>query len=226
MSNTLPGGLRQNWPQFMLLVGVNALVGGMVGLERSIVPQLAKTEFGVQSASWLLSFIVAFGLSKAVANYASGVWANRLGRKNLLVAGWLVVLPQPFILFYAPNWTWVIGANVLLGINQGLTWSSTVGMKLDLAGQKHRGLAAGLNEFAGYLAVGLAAWYSSHLAEQYGARPVLVYAGLGLALAGTLISLLFVKDTGRLVRQEQQKSTIPMLKHPFWAVTCEIAPND
>ncbi|HSR60214.1 MAG TPA: MFS transporter, partial [Robiginitalea sp.] len=160
-------GLRQNWKQFTLLVVINAFVGGMVGLERSIFPQFAEQEFGITSKTAILSFITAFGISKALANYYTGRLANRFGRRNLLVGGWALALPIPFILIHAGSWNWVVFANVLLGLSQGLTWSSTVVMKIDLAGEKQRGLAMGLNEFSGYLAVGLVAFLSGYLANTH-----------------------------------------------------------
>ena len=147
-------GLKENWKQFTLLIIVNAFVGGMVGLERSILPEIAHKDFGMIIKTAILSFIIVFGITKAITNYYTGALADKVGRKNLLVIGWLFAIPIPFIIIYAPNWNWVIFANVLLGINQGLTWSSTVVMKIDLVGEKNRGLAMGLNESAGYLAVG------------------------------------------------------------------------
>jgi predicted MFS family arabinose efflux permease len=153
-------GLSQNWKQFLLLVIVNIFVGGMVGLERTILPQLAEEKFALTVKTAILSFIIVFGISKAITNYFTGVLADRLGRKNLLILGWLIALPIPFILIYASNWSWIVFANLLLGINQGLTWSSTVVMKIDLVGEKDRGLAMGLNESAGYLAVGGVAFFT------------------------------------------------------------------
>ena len=150
--NVLPG-LKENWKQFTLLVVVNAFVGGMIGMERTIFPQFAAQEFGISSKSAILSFIVAFGVTKAIANYFTGKLANRFGRKKLLIAGWLLAIPVPVMLIYANNWNWVIVANIFLGFSQGLTWSSTVVMKIDLVGERNRGLAMGLNEFAGYAAV-------------------------------------------------------------------------
>ena len=147
-------GLRQNWRQFTLLVVINAFVGGMVGLERTILPEIAEAEFGIAATTAILSFIVVFGLTKAITNYYTGALADKVGRKNLLSLGWLIALPVPLLLIYAPAWSWVIFANFLLGIHQGLCWSSTVVMKIDLVGEKDRGLAMGLNESAGYLAVG------------------------------------------------------------------------
>eukprot|EP01041_Mallomonas_annulata_P034455 gene34455-57225_t len=167
-NETLSLGLKENWQQFSLLVIVNAFVGGMVGLERSIIPQLAETAFGLSSKFAILSFIVAFGITKAIANYFTGRLANNIGRKNLLIIGWLLALPIPIIIIYANAWSWIIVANMLLGISQGLTWSSTVVMKMDLVGEKQRGLAMGINEFAGYLAVGIVAFLTGYIAEQYG----------------------------------------------------------
>ena len=143
-------GLKENWKQFALLVIINAFVGGMIGLERSILPQLAEQAFGIASKTAILSFIITFGITKAIVNYFTGKLANLLGRKKLLIIGWLFALPVPFLLIYAPNWSWIVTANVLLGINQGLTWSTAVMMKIDLVGDKNRGLAVGINEFAGY----------------------------------------------------------------------------
>ena len=151
-------GLKENWKQFWLLVFINALVGGMIGLERILLPELAEKEFHISSTSIVLSFIVTFGLFKAVTNYFTGALANKLGRKKLLLIGWLIGIPVPFLLMYANSWSWIIFANILLGINQGLTWSSTVVMKIDLVGDKDRGFAMGLNEFAGYATLALVAY--------------------------------------------------------------------
>ena len=213
-------GLRANWRQFSLLVLVNAFVGGMVGLERSILPQLAEQEFHLVARSAILSFIVVFGLTKAVANYYAGAWAGRVGRKNLLLIGWVFGLPVPLLLLWAPSWGWVIAANVLLGLNQGLAWSSTVVMKMDLVGPRQRGLAMGLNESAGYLAVGATAFASGWLATEYGLRPYPFYLGLGLAGLGLLSSLL-VRDTRAHVALEVAQTPAgpagPALS--FWDVT-------
>src|SRR6201981_2750571 len=146
-------GLKENWQQFTLLVIINAFVGGMAGMERSILPRIANAEFHIAAKTTILSFIIVFGIVKAIANYFTGTLANRTGRKNLLVIGWLIGIPVPFILMYAPDWNWIVAANILLGINQGLTWSSTVMMKIDLVGEKQKGLAMGLNEFAGYVSL-------------------------------------------------------------------------
>lgn len=212
-------GLRQNWKQFSLLVLINAFVGAMVGLERSIIPEFAHIQFGLDSKTAILSFIAAFGVAKAFSNYYAGKWADRRGRKNLLVFGWWFALPVPILLLYAPSWGWVIFANILLGINQGLCWSSTVVMKIDLVGFKNRGLAMGLNEFAGYLAVGLMAALSGYIAERYGVVPYSFYIGLVIALIGLLLSWIWVKDTGAFVKKEALKSNLATFKNVFWATT-------
>ncbi len=213
-------GLRANWPQFTLLVLINAFVGGMVGLERSILPQLAEQEFHLVARSAILSFIVVFGLTKAVANYYAGAWAGRVGRKRLLLFGWLFGLPVPLLLLWAPSWGWVIAANVLLGLNQGLAWSSTVVMKMDLVAPRQRGLAMGLNESAGYLAVGATAFASGWLATEYGLRPYPFYLGLALAVLGLLGSLL-VRDTRAHVALEAAQAPAGPTGPPlsFWDVT-------
>ncbi len=164
-------GLRENWEQFALLVLVNAFVGGMVGLERTVVPLLAEQDFGLASRTIALSFIVSFGVVKALANLFAGRFSDRIGRKQILVVGWLVGLPVPFLIIAAPSWDWVVAANVLLGINQGLCWSTTVIMKIDLVGPARRGLALGLNEAGGYGAVAVAALVTGWLAATYGLRP-------------------------------------------------------
>ncbi|MGB4899335.1 MAG: MFS transporter [Saprospiraceae bacterium] len=181
---------------------INAFVGGMIGMERTIIPQFATIEFGVASKTALLSFITAFGLTKAITNYFTGRLANRFGRKNMLVSGWLVAIPIPFILIYANHWNWVILANILLGISQGLTWSSTVLMKIDLVGEKDRGLAMGLNEFSGYVAVGLVAFLSGWIADKYGITPYPFYIGIFISMAGLLLTLIMVKDTRAFVQHE------------------------
>ena len=188
-------GLRENAAQFSLLVIVNAFVGAMVGMERSILPAIAEEDFGLVARTAILSFIVVFGVSKAVANYAAGRYADRLGRKHILVAGWLIAVPVPFLLMWAPAWNWVLVANVLLGVSQGLTWSTTVIMKIDLVGPRRRGLAMGLNEFAGYAAVALSAWATGWIAAGYGLRPEPFYLGVAFAVAGLLLSALAVRET-------------------------------
>lgn len=198
-------GLKQNWKQFVLLVIINAFVGGMIGMERTIFPQFAEQEFGITSKTAILSFIIVFGISKAIANYYTGKWANRYGRKNLLLFGWLLAMPIPFILIYAPNWNWVILANILLGISQGLAWSSTVIMKIDLAGEKDRGFAMGLNEFAGYFAVGIVAFLTGYIADHYGITPYPFYLGIFISVAGFILTFFWVKDTGAFVQHESKK---------------------
>src|SRR5918994_3611434 len=188
-------GLRENWPQFALLVLINAFVGGMVGIERTVVPLIGSEGFGLASTTLVVSFIVSFGVVKALANLISGQLADKWGRKRVLVLGWLFGLPVPFMLAWAPTWEWIVAANALLGINQGLAWSMTVIMKVDLVGPKSRGLAVGLNEFAGYLAVGVTAFLTGYLASQYGLRPAPIYLGIGYAVLGTVLSILLVRDT-------------------------------
>ncbi|AZO08462.1 MULTISPECIES: MFS transporter [unclassified Mesorhizobium] len=195
-------GLKANWKQFALLVLINAFVGGMVGIERTVVPLIGAEEFGVASTTLVVSFIVSFGVVKACANLVSGQLADLWGRKRVLILGWLFGLPVPFIIIAAPNWGWIVAANALLGINQGLAWSMTVIMKVDLVGPKSRGLAVGLNEFAGYLAVGITAFLTGYLASRYGLRPVPIYLGVGYAIVGAALSILLVRDTREHVRLE------------------------
>lgn len=215
-SSNIRLGLRENALQFALLVLVNAFVGGMIGMERTIFPNFAETVFHISSKTAILSFITAFGFSKAVANYLSGRWANALGRRNILLIGWLIAIPIPFILIYAPTWNWVIMANVLLGFSQGLTWSSTVVMKIDLVGDKNRGLAMGLNEFAGYLSVGIVAFLTSWVVDQYGITPYPFYLGIFLSFAGFITTLVWIKDTHSFVQIDQNQSEVPFLPHIFW----------
>jgi MFS family permease len=188
-------GIRENWGQFSLLVLVNAFVGAMVGLERSILPTIAEESFEVGAKTAILSFIVVFGLSKAMTNYVAGRLSEAYGRKAVLVGGWLVALPVPLLLMWAPSWNWIVAINALLGISQGLTWSTTVIMKIDLAGPKERGMAMGLNEFAGYLAVAGSALATGYVASIYGARTEPFYLGVGFAVIGTLLSIVLVRDT-------------------------------
>ncbi|MEY4457296.1 MAG: hypothetical protein RLY15_1560 [Bacteroidota bacterium] len=194
-------GFRKNLKQFTLLVIINAFVGGMIGLERTIIPQFAEINFGIASKTAILSFIIAFGIVKAISNYFTGKLANRFGRKNLLLIGWLLAIPIPFILIYAPSWNWVIFANILLGIHQGLTWSSTVVMKIDLVGEKDRGLAMGLNEFAGYVSVGVMAFFTGYIANKYGVTPYPFYLGIFISIIGFIITALWVKDTSIFIQQ-------------------------
>jgi MFS family permease len=198
-------GLSANWQQFALLVLVNAFVGAMVGLERTVVPLLGEEEFGLVSRAAVLSFIVSFGIVKALANLFAGRMGDRWGRKPILLAGWLFALPVPLLIIFAPNWGWIVFANVLLGINQGLAWSTTVIMKIDLVGPKQRGLAMGLNEFAGYLAVSVAALGSGYLAASYGLRPAPFLPGIVLALLGLFFSLFFVRETRPFAELEAQQ---------------------
>src|SRR6476619_7291217 len=184
-------GLKENLLQFILLVIVNAFIGGMVGLERAILPQIANEEFHISSASALLSFIIVFGVAKAITNYFTGQLSNQYGRKNLLVTGWLLAIPIPFILMLANRWEWIVAGNILLGIHQGLAWSSTVTMKIDLVGEKQRGFAMGLNEFAGYIAVAVVAYFTGYIASEYGLRPYPFYVGICLVAIGLLMSWIF-----------------------------------
>ena len=219
MKKEIEQGLTQNWKQFLLLVIVNIFVGGMVGLERTILPQLAEEKFDLTVKTAILSFIIVFGISKAITNYFTGVLADKLGRKNLLILGWVIALPIPFILIYASNWSWIVFANLLLGINQGLTWSSTVVMKIDLVGEKDRGLAMGLNESAGYLAVGGVAFFTGWIASTYGLIPYPFYIGIVLSILGLLFSIFFIKDTKHHVAKESITSDKKLLKQVFWETT-------
>lgn len=200
-------GLRANWRQFGLLLLINAFVGAMVGLERTILPLIAGEEFGLASRSASLSFLIGFGAVKALSNLFAGYFSDRLGRKKILVAGWLAGLPVPLLLAFAPAWSWIVVANLLLGLNQGLCWSTTVIMKIDLVGPRRRGLAMGLNESAGYVAVSLAALLTGYLATRYGLRPVPFYPGIVLALLGLLLSGLFVRETHDHARHEATLQT-------------------
>jgi MFS family permease len=198
-------GLRENAPQFSLLVLVNAFVGAMVGLERSTLPLIGRESFRQASSVAVLSFIVAFGVAKALTNLTAGALAQRAGRRRLLIAGWAAALPVPLLIALAPSWGWIVAANALLGINQGLAWSMTVVMKIDLVGPRRRGLALGLNESAGYGGLALAAGLSGWLAASFAARDVLVVAGAAIAIIAFLLSVLFVRDTGAHVALEQAR---------------------
>lgn len=204
-------GLKQNAAQFSLLVLINAFVGGMVGMERSILPRLAETVYGLNANLAILSFIAVFGLFKAGTNYVTGSLAERFGRKNLLVVGWLIALPIPFLLMYAPNWNWILFANALLGIQQGLTWSSTVVMKIELVGPQQRGLAMGINESAGYLALGGMAFLSGWVATEFGLVPYPFFLGIALSILGLTLSVFFVRDTRAFAQAEAEQSRIPIL---------------
>ena len=214
-------GLRENAAQFTLLVAVNALVGAMIGLERSTLPLIGEASFGVTSSAVVLSFIVAFGLAKSFTNLGAGALASRVGRRRLLILGWVAALPAPLLIAVAPSWTWIVVANMFLGVNQGLAWSMTVVMKIDLVGPKRRGLALGLNEAAGYVGVAIAAAVSGWLAAEFVARDVLVVAGLAIAVLALVVSILFVRDTAGHVALEQardhasQPATSPRLRDAF-----------
>jgi MFS family permease len=214
-------GLRENWPQFALLVLINAFVGGMVGIERTIVPLIGTEVFGITSTALVVSFIVGFGIVKALTNLVSGQLADHWGRKRVLVLGWLFGLPVPFMIILAPSFGWIIAANALLGINQGLAWSMTVIMKVDLVGPRSRGLAVGLNEFAGYFAVGATALATGYLAAWFGLRPVPITLGIGYAVLGTVLSILLVRDTRGHVRLEAgaTESTPPIGFGAVFALT-------
>ena len=200
-------GIRENWPQFSLLVLINACVGGMVGLERTVVPLVATQEFHLTSDTLIFSFIVAFGLVKALSNVASGVLADRFTRKAMLVSGWLIGVPVPFMLAWGPSWTWMLAANVLLGASQGFTWSMTIAMKNDLVGTRQRGLAMGLNEFAGYGGLGITALLTGYIAARTGLRPEPFYVGIVYALVGLGLSVVAVRDTTRFLRAATSPST-------------------
>ncbi len=206
-SNAPLQGIRENLPQFILLLVVNAFVGAMVGLERSVLPLLGEVVFGLTSSTAILSFLLTFGPVKALTNLYAGRFADALGRKNLLVTGWLFGLPVPFLLMYAQDWSWVVAANLFLGVNQGLCWSMAVVMKIDIAGPARRGFATGLNEFSGYLAVAIAAYATAEIAATQGLTTAPFSLGIGIAVVGLLLSALFVKDTGWLVRAEVKVAT-------------------
>jgi MFS family permease len=199
-------GLRANLAQFSLLVVVNALVGGMLGQERTVLPLLAREEFGLTGITVALTFIVAFGLTKAATNFVAGALSDKYGRRPVLLAGWLIGIPVPLLLIWAPVWGWIIAANVLLGVNQGLTWSTTVIMKIDLAGPKQRGLAMGLNEASGYLAVSATALLTGFIAAKYGLRPEPFYIGIAYAALGLGLSTLAVRETKGHAQQEAKES--------------------
>ena len=218
-SNIVQLGLKKNWKQFTLLVIVNAFVGGMIGMERSIFPQFAEEVFGIASKTAILSFITAFGFTKALTNYLAGRFANHIGRKNLLLLGWMFALPIPFILINASNWNIVVLANILLGISQGLTWSSTVVMKIDLVGEKDRGFAMGLNEFAGYFSIGIIAFLSGYIAHNYGITPYPFYIGIFISIFGFILTLVWVKDTRKFVKQETPSNSSQQLKNIFFETT-------
>lgn len=202
LTTELKLGLKENVGQFSLLVLINAFVGAMVGLERTILPEIAMKDFGLAAKTAVLSFIVVFGFSKAIMNYLAGRLSDRLGRKVVLVAGWIVAIPVPFLLMWAPNWDWVLVANLFLGVSQGLTWSTTVIMKIDLAGPAKRGLAMGFNEFAGYFAVAGSALATGYIASRYGLRPQPFYLGVGYVVLGLSLSLFYVRESHAHARHE------------------------
>jgi MFS family permease len=215
-------GLRENLPQFVLLVVVNAFVGAMVGLERSILPAMAEQVFQLAARTALLSFIVVFGVTKALTNYAAGRVSDRFGRKHVLIVGWVVAVPVPFLLMWAPSWNWVLVANALLGVSQGLTWSTTVIMKIDLVGATQRGLAMGLNEFAGYVALAASALATGWIAAHYGLRPEPFYLGIGFVVIGLALSAVLVRETHHHVAHEATlvggvtAEGLPSAREVFW----------
>jgi len=201
-------GLGANWRQFALLIAINAFVGGMVGMERTVLPLLAGEEFGIASKTAAISFVATFGAAKAFANLFAGPLSEKYSRRRILIAGWLFGIPVPFVLIFAPSWGWIIGANALLGLNQGLAWSMTVNMKVDLVGPSRRGLALGLNEAAGYLSVAVAAFATGVIADRYGLRPEPFYLGIVFAACGLGLSALFVKDTRPHVTVETERHEV------------------
>jgi len=217
--------MLENWRQFSLLVLVNAFVGAMVGMERTILPAIAEQEYKMVAHTAILSFIIVFGLSKALTNYFAGRFSDIYGRKIILVTGWLIATPVPFLLMWAPSWNWVLLANLFLGVSQGLTWSTTVIMKIDLAGPKNRGLAMGINEFAGYLAVGIAAFATGWIAENYGLSPEPYYMGVIFVLVGLLLSTVYIRETHQHAKHEaslhplHQNTEAPSQRTIFWRTT-------
>jgi MFS family permease len=215
-------GLRANLGQFALLVGLNAFVGAMVGLERTVLPLLGEQEFGLTSKTAITSFIVSFGVTKAVLNLVAARLSDRVGRKPILIVGWMFALPVPFLIIYAPAWWWIDVANVLLGANQALAWSMTVNMKIDLVGPKRRGLALGLNECSGYVAVGVTSWVTGYIAASSGLRPAPFYLGIGVAVVGLLTSIVFVRETHGHARVEAAAVTptaAPSLARIFYVTS-------
>lgn len=222
-------GLKENWQQFTLLVLVNMMVGGMIGLERTVVPLVGTQEFSIQSDVVVFSFIIAFGVVKAFTNLISGLLADKYTRKKVLIWGWLVGLPVPFLLAFAPSWNWILFANVLLGVSQGLAWSMTVNMKIDLVGKKSRGLAMGLNEAAGYGAVGLTALLTGYIASHYGLRPEPFYIGIAYTIIGILLSIFLVKDTRKHAQLEAtqiQATNSGEETHNYEVITSAIEKNN
>lgn len=216
--NKIEAGLRANWQQFTLLVLVNAFVGAMVGLERAVLPGLGKSVFGIDANTAVISFVAAFGITKAISNYGVSKLLKRFSRKQVLITGSIAALPVPFLLMNAQSWNWIIIANILLGINQGLSWSSTVIMKIDLVGSKSRGLAMGINEFAGYVSVGLASWLASELAAKYGYAYFPFIPGIVFSISGLLLTVFFIRDTTQFVHAESTASTIALFDN-VWKQT-------
>jgi MFS family permease len=218
-------GLKENWPQFSLLVLINAFVGAMIGMERTILPQLAQEEFNLLARTAILSFIVVFGITKAITNYAAGRLTDHFGRKQILVAGWLTAIPVPLLLIWAPTWTWVLVANVFLGISQGLTWSTAVIMKIDLVGPTKRGLAMGLNEFSGYVALAGSALATGWIAANYGVTPHPFYLGIFFVVCGLTLSVFLVRETRHHVALESRTAPLaadpraPTAREVFWWTT-------
>ena len=220
----LKQGLKENWSQFWLLILINGFVGAMLGLERSVIPQFALERFNIESGFAVFSFIIAFGTSKSITNLLMGYLTLKLSRKTILLIGWLFALPIPFIFLYTQSWNWIIFANVLLGINQGLAWSATVVMKIDLVGDKNRGLAMGFNEFSGYLAVGLSGALAGYLLSTFSNWDYVFLPGMVFATAGFILTLVFVKNTEKLVSLEQLTSNIKPLQN-IWQETTFINKN-
>jgi MFS family permease len=216
-------GLQANLAQFSLLVVVNAFVGAMVGIERTILPPIAEQDFHLVAKTAMLSFIVVFGVSKALTNYVAGRLSDRIGRKRVLIAGWLVATPVPFLLMWAPTWSWILIANAFLGVSQGLTWSTTVIMKIDLVGAERRGLAMGFNEFAGYVALASSALATGWLAGRYGLRPEPFYPGVAFVIIGLVLSVVLVRETHHHVRAESRAhpplADAPSARDIFWRTT-------
>lgn len=211
-------GLYENWQQFSLLILINAFVGGMVGIERTVLPLIGSDVFHIASTTVVLSFIASFGLVKAFANLVSGHFADIYGRKAVLIAGWVAGLPVPFLLGWGPDWSWIILANAFLGINQGLAWSMTVVMKVDLVGPKSRGLAVGLNEFAGYVTVGITALVTGYIAQEYGLRPAPFYLGMVYVALGLILSISLIRDTRGHVDLETSRHPHQVASVGFWEV--------
>lgn len=226
MTRPVQLGLKENLGQFSLLILVNAFVGAMIGLERSILPELAEKEFSMVAKSAILSFIVVFGFSKAITNYLAGHFSDRFGRKQILIYGWLAAIPVPFLLMWAPSWHWVLVANLFLGISQGLTWSTTVIMKIDLVGPKQRGFAMGLNEFAGYFAVALSAWFTGLIASHYSLRPEPFYPGVIYIVLGLFLSIFFIKETkSHALHEALDHKTSPLSKKEVFLHTSFLDKN-